>query len=140
MPNKIFIDTLFVVALVNRRDQYHQTASQLAALYEGHPLLVTDAVLLEIGNALARNYKAEAVAIITGFLDSAEVEIVRLTMELFEQAFALYQQYQDKSWGLIDCVSFVVMREAGVSQALTCDHHFEQAGFEALMLSNSTVN
>lgn len=140
MPNKIFIDTLFVVALVNRRDQYHQTASQLAALYENHPLLVTDAVLLEIGNALARSYKAEAVEIIAGFLDSAEVEIVRLTTELFEQAFALYQQYQDKTWGLIDCVSFVVMREAGVSQALTCDHHFEQAGFEALMLSDSTVN
>ena len=59
MSNRIFIDTLFVIALINRRDQYHQ-ALDLAEQFEGHPLLVTDAVLLEIGNALARSYKQEA--------------------------------------------------------------------------------
>lgn len=50
MPNRIFIDTLFVIALINSRDQYHAKATELVAKYENHPFLVTDAVLLEIGN------------------------------------------------------------------------------------------
>lgn len=58
MPNWIFIDTLFVIALINCRDQYHQQALDLAEQFEGTPLLVTDAVLLEIDNALARSYSA----------------------------------------------------------------------------------
>jgi len=133
VKNKIFVDTLFVVALINQRDQYHQQASELADSLEIHPLITTDAVLLEIGNALARNYKDEAVEIIEHFLTSNEVEIVRLTPELFTQAFTLYKTHQDKAWGLVDCISFVVMKQTAVTQALTFDQHFVQAGFQALM-------
>lgn len=69
MPSKIFIDTLFVVvALINQRDAYHERASQLAERYENEPLLTTDAILLEIGNALARNFKSAAIEIIDDFL------------------------------------------------------------------------
>lgn len=133
LSNQIFVDTLFVVALINQRDQYHQRAAELADRLEGYPLLTTDAVLLEIGNALARGYKNEAVEIIEEFFASDEVEIVRLTRELFEKAFTLYKSHKDKGWGLVDCISFVVMKQAGVSQALTFDQHFVQAGFQALM-------
>lgn len=55
MSNKVFVDTLFVVALINQRDAYHAKASGLADLYEGQLLLTTDVILLEIGNALVRN-------------------------------------------------------------------------------------
>ena len=99
----------------------------------GQPLLITDAVLLEIGNALARNYKAEASEIIDDFFRAEEVELVRLTPALFNAGFALYQQYQDKAWGLVDCISFSVMRQYHVIEALTFDQHFVQAGFHALM-------
>jgi len=133
VSSRIFVDTLFVIALINRRDQYHQQAIEFADQFDGHPLLVTDAVLLEVGNALARSYKQEAVEIIEQFLSAEEVEVVHLTPRLFEQAFALYKTHQDKAWGLVDCLSFIVRREAGVSQALTFDHHFAQAGFQALM-------
>jgi predicted nucleic acid-binding protein len=136
VSNRIFIDTLFVVALINPRDQYHAKATELAAKYESHPFLVSDAVLLEIGNGLARNYKQEAIEVIEGFFNSEEVEIVRLTPDLFERAFELYKKYEDKDWGLIDCISFIVMMDAGVTQALTFDQHFGQAGFEALMANN----
>jgi predicted nucleic acid-binding protein len=61
VPNRIFIDTLFVIALINPKDQYHAKATQLATQYENHRFLVTDAVLLEIGNGLARSYKMEAI-------------------------------------------------------------------------------
>lgn len=136
MPERIFVDTLFVIALINQRDQYHQQATELAEALAGYPLLITDAVLLEIGNGLSRNYKQEAVQIIKQFLAADEVEVIHLNPELFEQAFDLYQTHQDKAWGLVDCISFVVMRESGVSRALTFDRHFKQAGFQALMIAS----
>jgi predicted nucleic acid-binding protein len=129
----IFVDTLYVIALVNERDQYHQQAIELAAKLVDQPLLTTDAVLLEIGNGLARNYKQAAIEVLEEFLASEDVTIVHLTPELFDQAFSLYKKYQDKSWGLIDCISFEVMRATGVNQALTSDQHFEQAGFRVLL-------
>ena len=90
-------------------------------------------MLLEIGNALARNFKQQAIEVIDDLLGSNEVEIVRLNPQLFDRAYALYKQHQDKEWGLLDCVSFVVMRDADISNALTFDQHFAQAGFQALM-------
>ncbi len=58
---------------------------------------------------------------------------MRLTPQLFEQAFNLYKTHEDKAWGLVDCISFVVMKQTGMTQALTFDQHFVQAGFQALM-------
>ena len=133
MSKPIFVDTLFIVASINPRDQYHRHAAELVKRFKGHPLLITDAVLLEIGNALARNFKKEAVEIIERFLNSNQVEVVALTPELFREALVLYKAYQDKEWGLVDCVSFVVMRRKNITSALTFDQHFVQAGFQALM-------
>jgi predicted nucleic acid-binding protein len=61
------------------------------------------------------------------------VEIVSLSENLYRQAFRLYRQRQDKEWGLVDCLSFVVMIERGVKAALTSDVHFQQAGFQVLL-------
>ncbi len=90
-------------------------------------------VLLEAGNALSRNGKASAVQMIETLTHSPEVEIVRLTPELWEQSFQLYRTYLDKQWSLVDCISFTVMRQRGMASALTFDSHFAQAGFTALM-------
>ncbi len=128
-----FVDTFYIVALVNERDEYHERANELVAVYDNTPLLVTDAVLLEIGNSLARSYKAEAVEIFEEFFASTEVQIIRLDEALFDKAYELYKSHVDKTWGLVDCISFVVMREHGISDALTHDKHFIQAGFRALM-------
>jgi predicted nucleic acid-binding protein len=70
-------------------------------------------------------------------LAADHVTVIRLTPELFERAFALYSAHRDKEWGLTDCVSFVVMREKGIADALTSDRHFVQAGFRALMRPDS---
>jgi uncharacterized protein len=133
VSSKIFIDTVYVIALINRHDAHHKVAYDLAERYETHSLLTTDAVLLEIGNALARRFKNEAIEIIDEFLTSNNVEIIHLTSQLFNRAFAFYRQRQDKEWGLIDCASFVVMKENQIDTALTFDQHFVQAGFKALM-------
>jgi predicted nucleic acid-binding protein len=89
----------------------NKPSTWLAEQFEGAPLLVTDAVLLEIGNALARSYKQEAIAIIEQFVAAEEVEVMHLLPPLFAQGFTLYKSHHDKAWGLVDCISFVVMRE-----------------------------
>lgn len=71
---KTLIDTAFVVGLTNKNDEDHEKAIELAAEYNGKPLLITDAVLLEIGNSLSRRFKPQAVEAIEGFLAAPEVE------------------------------------------------------------------
>ena len=51
----------------------------------------------------------------------------------FDRALELYERRADKDWSLTDCLSFLVMEDRGIRDALTADHHFEQAGFRALM-------
>jgi uncharacterized protein len=133
VADKIFVDTAYVLALVNEHDQFHERAQELADLYEGQQLLITDAVLLEIGNALSRGFKEEAIEVISGFIESEEVEVVHYSSKIFDQAFALYKKYDDKEWSLVDCISFIVMRERGIKQVLTFDRHFKQAGFTVIM-------
>jgi predicted nucleic acid-binding protein len=131
--NRVFVDTSFVVALVNEKDQHHARASELADLFDEYPLITTDAVLLEIGNALARNFREQSSEIIEDFLTSDEVVVVHLDERLFERAFEMYRTHKDKDWGMTDCLSFVVMREREVADALTSNGDFSQAGFKALM-------
>jgi predicted nucleic acid-binding protein len=114
-----FLDTSFVIALVNKSDQYHSKALNLASRFDKKSLVTTDAVLLEIGNALARNFKAQSIQIIEHFLTSDEIQVVHMNVELFRRAFELYRSHTDKAWGLIDCISFVVMRDLKVTQART---------------------
>jgi len=133
---KTFVDTFYIVALVNKRDEFHEKANEFVLEFDSKPLITTDAVLLEIGNSLARNHKQKSVQIINEFLSSEETEIVRLDETLFEKAFELYQTHTDKTWGLVDCISFVVMKEHGITDALTYDKHFAQAGFRALLLDS----
>jgi uncharacterized protein len=129
MLESVFVDTGYVLALVNEHDQYHAQALLLSQHYERHPVVVTDAVLLEIGNALSRLARPAAAQIIADFRESAGSTVVPLTPELFDSAFSLYRRHIDKTWGLVDCVSFVVMRRMGLRTALAFDQHFVQAGF-----------
>lgn len=131
---KTFADTAYIVALVSERDENHEKAVELSIEYERKPIVITDAVMLEIGNALAKSHKTESIFLIEKFLNTAETEVIRLDETLFEKAFELYKSHEDKTWGLVDCISFVVMRENGITDALTADKHFVQAGFRALML------
>ena len=61
--------------------------------------------------------------------------IVPASQDVFEQGVELFENRLDKDWSLTDCISFIVMRERGLTEALTGDHHFEQAGFRALLAS-----
>ncbi|MGH2584369.1 MAG: type II toxin-antitoxin system VapC family toxin [Dehalococcoidia bacterium] len=128
-----FIDTSYWIALTDTGDQYHARAQSLAARIEP-PFVTTDVVLLEVGNALsAMRWREIGVALLADIRASQDVEIVHLDPELFARAVELYSTRPDKEWGLIDCVSFIVMQDRGITEALAADQHFIQAGFRALL-------
>ena len=136
MTSEVFLDTAFVIALSVATDEHHKRAEELADQLETEAihLVTTRAVLLEIGNALSKQrYRQAALELLTALEQDGQVEIVPLTENLYEQAFDLFCRRPDKDWGLVDCASFVVMQERGLTEALTTDEHFEQAGFRALL-------
>ncbi len=135
--SKVFLDTAYAIALSVESDEHHERAEELAEQLEAEQtrLVTTRAILLEIGNALSKKrYRKAAVELLDALEQDPQVEIVPLSEELFEQALKLFRNRPDKQWGLIDCVSFIVMQERGLTEALTTDEHYEQAGFCALLL------
>ncbi|MFO7586170.1 MAG: PIN domain-containing protein [Anaerolineales bacterium] len=134
MKNEIFLDSAFIIALASKTDAFHEKALQISETLDGKILVTTRAILLEIGNALSkRSFRKACPALLDSLEMDDNVVIVSLSDELFTRGVALYAKRTDKEWGLIDCISFVVMQERGISQALTTDIHFQQAGFETLM-------
>jgi uncharacterized protein len=133
---EVFLDTSFAIALASSTDEYHEKAEDLAAEIglRKTRLVTTRAILLEIGNRLAKlRYRKEAVRVLNSLETSPEVEILPLSEDLYQRGFDLFRKRPDKEWGLVDCISFQVMQDRGITQSLTTDGHFEQAGFRALL-------
>ena len=140
MRARAFLDTPYAIALASRRDLFHDQAVQLANILEESStrLVTTRAVMLEIGNALSKErYRQAAIALLDALEADTGVEVVPLSEELFSRAVALFRQREDKEWGLVDCVSFVVMNDYEIADALTADLHFKQAGFTVLLHENA---
>jgi len=131
---EVFLDTAYAIALSAANDEHHEAALVLAEELEAieSRLVTTRAVMIEIGNALSkRRYRKAALELLDSLEDDPTVEIVPITEELYRQAYQLYRERQDKEWGLTDCISFVVMKARKITNALTTDEHFQQAGFQA---------
>ena len=136
LMSKVFLDTSYAVALSARTDENHKRAAELAEELEvaGTPLITTRAILLEIGNALAKlRYRVAAVRLLSALENDPNVEIVPASDELYRRAIEVYRDRADKEWGLIDCMSFIVMNDRELTDALTADNHFRQAGFRVLL-------
>ena len=133
-PTRLFLDTTFVQALLNRNDQYHQIAKAcLGKLRTAKEVWTTEAILIEIGNALSATHREAAVRFIDQCYATSNIHVVSVDTGLLKRALSLYDQRTDKEWGLTDCISFVVMSEQSLSDAMTADRHFIQAGFRAIM-------
>jgi hypothetical protein len=129
----VFADTYFFFALMNRRDEAYEAARAFAERFDGR-LLTTTWVLTEVADGMADPLNRGAfVAFLAELQTDPQVEIVAAGQALWERGVALYAARQDKAWSLTDCISIVVMEERGIREALTGDHHFEQAGFGALL-------
>lgn len=129
----VFADSYYYLALLSRRDAGHRKAVQFSDRYRGQ-IVTTEWVLAEIADGLSAADKRHGfVALRSQLASDPAVTIVPATTELFQQGCELYEQRTDKDWSLTDCLSFVVMQSLGLTEALTADHHFEQAGFTALL-------
>jgi len=130
---RYFGDTFFFLALLNETDDAHDRATDLMEDFRGQ-IITTRWVLAELANALAAPLSRMKCAAYIRFLQGdSDVEIVGDEGALFERGLRLYEQRRDKGWSLTDCISFVVMQRKRIKEALTGDHHFEQAGFVALL-------
>jgi predicted nucleic acid-binding protein len=128
-----FADTSFFVAVVNAGDAMHARAQACSEAREGR-LVTTDLVQVEFANWLTRWGKRAAFAPVVENLRADPItRIYPATREGFDKGYDLFQRRPDKDWSLTDCISFVVVQEEGVTEALTTDHHFEQAGFTILL-------
>jgi len=136
METEVFLDTAYAIALASATDRHHQQALAFAEQLEtaGTRLVTTRAVLLEIGNALSKQrYRRAAIQLLDALEADPTVVILPLSETIYAQALRLYRERPDKDWGLIDCVSFTIMQERSITEALTTDEHFLQAGFRALL-------
>jgi len=131
--NPVFADTFYFLALLNVKDAAHGRARQFSAS-QNAPLVTTAWVLTEVGDALARSTKRQGFLQLLDELErDADSLVVPASETLFRQGVRLYDERPDKQWSLTDCISFTVMQERGLTDALTADRHFEQAGFVALL-------
>lgn len=123
--NKVFLDAAYAIALAAPNDQHHAQAIKLAELLEteGAQLITTRAVVLEIGNALSKqHYRQTAIKLLHALEADPQVEIIPISEQLYQRGFQLYRNRPDKNWGITDCISFVVMEEQGLTEALTAEY------------------
>jgi predicted nucleic acid-binding protein len=129
----VFADTFYFLALLNAKDAKHEEAWEISR-QRRQRLVTTGFVLIELADGLSRSARRHVFSVLLDELrNESENILVPATQELFEEGAELYNARPDKQWTLTDCISFVVMKQQGISEALTGDHHFEQAGFVALL-------
>ena len=129
---RCFGDTFFYLAFTNERDDAHQQAVDLIATH--NPLIVTtDWILTELGDAMASGGRTRFGELLEAIRADGRTEVVPASHGLFELGIERYLARLDKDWSLTDCISFIVMKEQKLTDALTADHHFEQAGFTLLL-------
>ncbi len=129
----VFVDSFYFFAIINPADAAHGDAVEFSKRLAA-PLVTTTWIVAELADGLARTSNRSTVKrLISSFRAVPTNEIATTTDDLFERGLELYHSRTDKQWSLTDCISFVVMAERGIRDALTGDHHYEQAGFTALL-------
>jgi predicted nucleic acid-binding protein len=124
--------------LIEEGDRYHESALawQRRVVAEHAFLITTEAILCEVLNYFAvPAARGRAMQFYRGCRGRSEIGVEDFDPAMQQAAVKLYEERADKAWGITDCLSFVTMQHRGINDALTADHHFEQAGFAALLLT-----
>lgn len=130
----LFVDTSGWAYYLDRQDPLHPLILALVqrAVMDGRHLVTTNYIITELIALLSSRYhlpRRQVVIAINALKSDAAVEVVHIEQSIDEEAWALLEARLDKEWSLVDASSFVVMKRFGITQALTTDHHFTQAGF-----------
>ncbi len=129
----VFADTFYFLALLDSRELCHPQAAKASRDSELR-LVTTEWVLAEFGDAYCHPQdRADFVSLYRSMVNHPRFKIISADTRLFQRGVDFFEHRSDKDWSLTDCLSFVVMRDEGIREALTGDKHFEQAGFTALL-------
>jgi predicted nucleic acid-binding protein len=127
-----FADTAYYLALINPADDAHATPNAHTEHFAGK-IVTTTSVLNEIGNHLSHPSNRPLFGqIVDRVASDPDIRLIYVDRPLFDDAIDLYRKRPDQSWSLTDCISFLVMKKLGLTEALTTDRHFVQAGYRAL--------
>ena len=133
---RVFADTFYWVALINRKDQWRGHALQVSRSLINVPLVTTDEILTEILNYFSEageKLRRQAVENVRAILLNQNVEIISCTHETVLAAIDLYERRPDKGYSLTDCISMISMKSLGLDEIRTHDDHFWQEGFNILL-------
>jgi len=132
----VFLDTSGLLALIRARDGLHGRARRVMEELAGEqsPLVTSHWVLAELLGGTARPpLRQAAVQTVRSLLTSPHTSVIAATPASWAAAFDLYRSRPDKDWSLVDCSSIAICGSRGIRRVLSHDHHFEQAGLEALL-------
>jgi len=134
MDNRVLVDTSYWLALELARDQYHQAAidhwRDVALLPTPLTLVTTSFIFAEVVAYMSSHgFHRKAVQFGNNLMQDPFVQFIHIDAGLLHDAWSYFQRHDDKDYSLTDCVSFVLMRNMGITAAFTFDRHFEQAGF-----------
>jgi predicted nucleic acid-binding protein len=128
----VFADAFYYFALLSPTSNFHKEAMEFTADFAG-TVVTTAWILTEVADGLSREANRPLfLELIDELQVDPDVVIVEPDKRMFENGLDLFRDRPDKEWTLTDCISFVVMKEQKIRDALTADHHFEQAGFNVL--------
>jgi uncharacterized protein len=129
----LLLDTSGLLCYVHKSETQHQQAVQF--LNASSQNLTHSYVLSEfVALALVRRFSRLAtLTFISNLLENPDIEVVWVDKALHCKAVALLMERPDKNYSLYDAVSFVLMRQRGINESLTTDHHFKQEGFQRLL-------
>ncbi|MGI8538517.1 MAG: type II toxin-antitoxin system VapC family toxin [Rubrobacteraceae bacterium] len=124
--------------VVDPTQEHHDLAASIyrRVRQRGDALVTTNYVLTELVALLTsplRIPRPRIIAFVGSLKASPYVHVTHIDPELDSEAWRLLAERPDKEWSLVDCASFVLMRQREINEALTSDHHFEQAGFSRLL-------
>jgi predicted nucleic acid-binding protein len=130
----VFADTSFWVAVINPTDQLHTKAKEVRRRLAGPRFITSELVLVEVLNYFASlRSRSLAAAAVRDVVEDQDIEIILHAHNSLLNGLAFYEARADKGYSLTDCVSMLAMREHGINEVLTHDHHFEQEGFTILL-------
>ncbi|HEY5311915.1 MAG TPA: hypothetical protein VIK18_05325 [Pirellulales bacterium] len=130
---RVFADSFYFFALANPLDAAHRKALAYSRA-QNVPLVLTTWVLTEVADGLGHSVQRGLFQRILIELHAGRGHVIVPTTDaLWNKGVELYDARSDKRWSLTDCISFVVMTDEGITDALTGDQHFIQAGFHALL-------
>ena len=128
-----FADTSYFVAILSPGDVNHAKAQSITTRLRRR-VVTSEYVIVEVGNFFrAPSSRGRLRSFMSVIESDPNTVIIPASSALLKNAISLFVSRDDKSWSLTDCTSFAIMQDQGITEALTADRHFEQAGFVAML-------